>query len=93
MDLSNPIVISPFLMGIVLGLVELSKRLGIRGNWLIVASMAIGVVLGVLTQVAQLYPEAGRWVTIVIYGLAVGLAASGVYDWVDKRWPKGDIHE
>ncbi len=66
---------------IVLGLVEWSKRLGVKGKQLQILSMLVGITLGVLYQYSVL-PLATftDWFGAAIYGLALGLVASGIYD-------------
>lgn len=66
---------------VVLGLVEWSKRLGVSGKQLQILSMLMGIVLGVLYQYGA-FPLAtfSEWFGAVVYGLALGLIASGVYD-------------
>ena len=68
---------------------EYSKRLGAQDRGLLVVSMGTGLVLGAGYQLAVLAPDAVPtsalgWYAyvfgIVIYGLALGLTASGVYD-------------
>ena len=76
--------VSGFLV-LVFGLVEFVKRFGIKGEKLILISMSIGTVLGVLYKVAQMYPVFGEWFQVVMFGVAVGLAASGVYDFLDGK--------
>ncbi len=76
------------LMVLVFGLVEFAKKLGLRGKSLTSLSMILGILAGILYQIVQVYPETQQWVSIVVYGLAVGLAASGIYDFADARWPK-----
>ncbi len=75
---------------VVLGLVEWSKRLGADGKQLQILSMLIGVVLGVLYQYS-IFPLAtfGEWFGAAIYGLALGLVASGVYDAVRSAVVRG----
>jgi len=66
---------------VVLGLVEWSKRLGVSGQQLQILSMLVGVVLGVLYQFSQQPLEGfSAWFGAVVYGLALGLVASGIYD-------------
>lgn len=82
------------LIVVVLGLVEYIKRLGIKGNRLLVASMVIGLVLGAAYQAYVLASAPGpgpataaAWYVAVfgavVYGLVLGLVASGVYDVAD----------
>lgn len=81
MDFSNALVNGIPLVAVVLALVEWSKRLGVSGKFLQAFSMLVGVVLGVLYQYSQ-QPLAGfsAWFGAVVYGFALGLVASGVYD-------------
>lgn len=66
---------------VVLGLVEWSKRLGVSGKPLLVLSMLVGVALGVLYHYSQQPMEGfSAWFGAAVYGLALGLVASGIYD-------------
>lgn len=69
----------------VLGLVELCKKLGLEGNKLLLVAMGIGIGLGALGEVVVQFPEVLPWVKIVVYGVLTGLTASGLYD-VGKRY-------
>lgn len=81
MDFSEMLVGGVPLMFIVLGLVEWSKRLGVSGKWLLVLSMLIGLVIGVLYQVSLGMPVGfSGWFVAIVFGLGVGVVASGVYD-------------
>lgn len=73
---------------IVFGLVEFAKKFGLKGRVLTALSMVIGVIIGIFYQFAVRNQMVNEWFQIVMFGLAVGLAASGVYDFFDKRWPK-----
>lgn len=81
MDFSGAIVNGIPLVLAVIGLVEWSKQLGVSGRALQVLSMLVGVALGILYQysVQPLVDFAG-WFGAVIYGLGMGLIASGIYD-------------
>lgn len=79
---------SPLLvLAMVFGLVEFFKKLGVQGNASMALSMGLGVALGVLVQVAALYPAISVWLQIGVFGVLFGLAASGFYDFANKRWP------
>lgn len=81
MDFSNALVAGIPLVLVVIGLVEWSKRLGLSGKALQILSMLIGVVFGVLYQYSQQPLEGfSAWFGAVVYGLALGLVASGIYD-------------
>ncbi len=86
----DPIVNGIPILFIIFGLVEFSKKFGWEGNHLTLLSMFLGVVLGISYQVAQQYPEFARWFFVVIYGLALGLSASGLYDYTKKFMPRSE---
>lgn len=66
---------------VVMGLVELSKSFGASGKALTAISFVIGLVLGVLYQVSLGVPAGfAGWFGSIIFGLALGLVASKVYD-------------
>lgn len=65
----------------VIGLVEWMKRFGVSGHALNAASMAVGLVVGVGYQYSQA-PLVGfsAWFGACVYGVGLGLIASGIYD-------------
>ena len=68
-------------MAIIVGLVEFAKKFGLEGNACIALSMGLGVVLGVLYQLSIAVPvDLAGWLSVVVFGLGLGLAASGLYD-------------
>lgn len=70
------------LIFIVIGLVEFSKNFGLSGNWLILLSAVLGLVLGVGYKLASGIPvDFNGWFTIIVFGLACGLSATGLYDY------------
>lgn len=77
------------LIVLVFGLVEFLKKTGLAGIWLTVASLVLGIIFGLAYRIVQsgMPVTIPDWITIVIYGLVVGLTASGVYDFFDKRFP------
>jgi hypothetical protein len=81
-DFTNVVVNGVPLLVVILGLVEYLKRFGVSGNALLGSSMGIGAVLGVGYQISQTGTpvEFSGWFAIVLYGLVMGLIASGVYD-------------
>lgn len=85
------------LLFVVFGLVEWGKRLTkkdggqlITGNGLLVLSLTLGLVFGssfmVMTERPPVandwYVLFGYWFGVVFYGLAIGLVASGLYDFI-----------
>lgn len=75
------------LLVIVLGLVEFAKQFGARGPKLRLLAMALGIVLAVAFRLSQAFPQAAPWIETGFFGLAAGLAASGIYRFVDQRLP------
>jgi len=74
------------LMVLVIGLVEFAKKLGLQGNTSIVAAAVLGLLFGVVYKVMPIMPETyAFWVEAVVYGIAFGLSACGLYD-VAKRF-------
>lgn len=65
---------------IIAGIVELVKKLGVKGNVLIFVSVGIGTLFGLVFRLAEMYPTILPWVELAYYGLAFGLGASGLYD-------------
>jgi len=75
---------------IVFGLVEFVKVFGLSGKWLTLFSLFLGLVFGILYKLAiePMPTTFGGWFEIVILGLAIGLTTSGVYDFLNARFPK-----
>jgi|YNPMSStandDraft_1061717.scaffolds.fasta_scaffold00219_4 uncharacterized membrane-anchored protein YitT (DUF2179 family) len=67
---------------VVIAVVEYLKKLGVDGKALTVASLLTGAVLGIAYQLLYLNlpPTPENVFTAVVYGLVLGLTASGVYD-------------
>ena len=78
---------------IVFGLVEFAKVFGLKGKWLTLTSMLLGLVFGFLYKLAiePIPTTFGGWVAIVVLGLAIGLTTSGVYDFLNARFPKQTV--
>jgi len=77
----NEIVNGIPLIFVVMGLVELAKV--VWGKWkaLTGISVGIGLALGVLYQISLGVPvDFAGWFGAAIYGLALGITASGVYN-------------
>jgi len=85
MDFSQYVIAGVPLILVVLGLVEFVKGFGITGNAVKVVSLAIGLLLGVGYQLSIAIPVGfGGWFGVIVFGLALGLVASGIYDVVNK---------
>lgn len=72
---------------LVFGLVEFAKKFGVAGK----ALTALSAVLGLLVSAAYQLALSGvpvdytGWLGVVVVGLAYGLTASGVYDFLSNR--------
>lgn len=64
----------------VVGLVELAKSFGVSGKWSQLAAVLVGVAF-----VAGWYLLPGDVVSIVVYGLAMGLTAAGLYKVASRK--------
>ena len=74
-------------LALVLGIVEAAKSWGLAGKWCTVLALVLGVVFAMLIQLASTFPAFAPWLGALVIGLALGLAASGIYDFANKRWP------
>lgn len=69
------------LLAFVLGLVQWVKGFNLQGAQVKVASMVIGVLLGVGYQFSVGAPvDFAGWFGVAIFGVSLGLVASGLYD-------------
>lgn len=85
-DLGQLLVAGVFFMPVVMGLVEWIKKLGLNTKLLPFVSMGIGLILGGGYYIAEygLSVDFAGWFGCVIFGLTIGLSASGVYDVATK---------
>lgn len=59
----------------------LSDVTGAAGKVKLLISMAVGLVIGIGYQISLAMPQSfAAWFAVAIYGLALGLLASGTYD-------------
>ncbi len=81
MDLVTALQGSAPLVILTMALVEFVKRVGITGTPLLTASsVLIGLALGLCYQMSVAMPASfGAWFGAVLYGLAIGLSATGIY--------------
>ena len=91
MDISTLLVGGIPLVAVVFGLVEFVKSFGLKGHWLTGVSMLLGLAFGIAYQIANagVPMNFAGWFSTVVFGLMLGLVASGLYDFVDTRMPKG----
>ena len=88
-DLTSLLVGGIPLLVVIFGLVEFSKSFGLKGKGLTILSMLLGIAFGVAYKVAESGLPVGfaPWFVVVVFGLALGLTASGFYDFANKRFP------
>lgn len=71
----------PALLTIVMPIVTLIGKFGVSGKPQLIASLLVGLVLGILTMYFTISPaSAVAWFSTCLFGLLVGLAASGCYE-------------
>jgi hypothetical protein len=87
MDLSNFLVNPVTLALIILGVVEFIKKFGVQGNKLMLVSMLVGVFFAVVYKARDLYLPAQPYIDVAFFGIACGLGASGIYTFVNDRFP------
>ena len=69
------------LVAVVLALVEWFKKINIPSAALPYVSMAVGIAIGIAFQWSQApLASFSDWFSAIIFGLAYGLMASGIYD-------------
>ncbi len=92
-DLAKTSVDGIPLIIVVFGIVAWLKSRGVNGNNLAYASLAIGLFMGVGAKIAIIGMPAdfAGWFSACIFGLLLGLAASGTYDQID-RWRTGKFY-
>ncbi len=87
MDLSNFLVNPVTLALIILGVVEFIKKFGVQGNKLMLVSMAVGIFFAVVYKVRDFYVPAQPYIDVAFFGIACGLGASGIYTFINERFP------
>ena len=66
---------------LILGLVQFLKKTGLAGNALTWVSMGLGILFGGFYMIAVSHPtDALGYFLCLVYGLLLGLIASGIYD-------------
>ena len=81
MSFSDAVINGVPILLIVAGLVEFLKKFGVSGNALTASSLILGVLFGVLYQINTAMPiDFSGWLGALVWGLGMGLTASGLYD-------------
>ena len=69
---------------LIIGLVEAAKKVGMDAVWATPMAIGIGLAISVGYVAAQQLPGSEVWVSAVLWGLALGLSASGLYSGTKK---------
>lgn len=82
MDFSDISVNGVPLVFVIVGLVQFIAEMGVSGKWLKGISAGIGLVIGVAYQLSSsgMPVDFAGWMGAVIFGLALGVTASGLVD-------------
>ena len=87
MDLGNFTLNPVTLALLILGIVEFIKKFGVTGNKLMLISMGVGILFAVVYKFHELYPPFEQYIELGFFGIAAGLCASGIYNFVNSRFP------
>jgi hypothetical protein len=83
------IIFAP-LMTIVFGIVNYIGKFGVQGKWQLISSLLAGLILGSIVMYFTIGPaSAVGWFSVALFGLLVGLAASGCYEGIKTASAKG----
>ena len=69
---------------LIIGLVEAAKRLGLDAVWATPLAIGIGLAVSLGYQAAQQVPGSEVWLNATLWGVALGLSASGLYSGTKK---------
>jgi hypothetical protein len=65
--------------GVIVALVEGAKRLGLPTRWSPLLAVCLGLLCGVLAQLAAVAPHVHIWYEAAGGGIVLGLSAGGLY--------------
>ena len=87
-DFSSLLIGGIPLIAVIFGLVEFLKVFGLKGRMLTLVSLLLGVVFGILYKLSLALPfDFAGWLAVIVFGLALGLTTSGIYDFLNNRLP------
>jgi len=85
MDFGSVVVNGIPLVFVIAGLVAFAKTMGLTGKALTSLSLVLGLVFGLLFQISLAMPVGlSQWFGAAVFGLALGITTSGLYDLVTK---------
>jgi len=71
-------------ISLIIGLVEAAKRVGMDTVWATPMAVGCGLAISVGYVAAQQAPGSEAWLNALLWGLALGLSASGLYSGTRK---------
>ena len=74
---------------LIIGLVEAAKKVGMDSVWATPVAVGFGLAISVGYVAAQQMPGSEVWVRAVLWGVALGLSASGLYSGAKRAWGRG----
>jgi len=78
------------MLAIVFGVVDYLGKWGVKGKWQLASSLLAGLVLGGIVMYFTTYPATPvAWFSVTLFGLLIGLAASGCYEGIKAASAKG----
>ncbi len=69
---------------LIIGLVEAGKRTGLDTLWATPLAVALGLAISLSNVAARQLPGSEAWLKAILWGLALGLSASGLYSGTKK---------
>ena len=88
-DFSSLLIGGIPLIAVIFGLIEFLKVFGLKDRVLTICSLLLGLILGVAYKLTLGLPAEGAgWMAVIFFGLAIGLTTSGIYDFLNTRFPK-----
>lgn len=79
MEGSNIFIYGLSLAGMVLGIVQAAKKIGIRDKFSVILALILGPVLMATFTASEMLPAFRPWVQSVVVGLGASLSAMGFY--------------
>ena len=85
MDFGSVVVNGIPLVFVIAGLVARAKTMGLTGKALTALSLGLGIVFGLIYEISVAPPVSlSQWFGAAVFGLALGITTSGLYDLVTK---------
>lgn len=66
-------------VGLIVGLIEVFKKLGLAVKFAPLVAIAIGLLIMAGNQAANVVPAFRDWYNVILWGIAAGLMAVGLY--------------